>query len=64
MLAQANGKLVDDALSSMLQSNKIAMETISALIFPVARILRFGLLGHAFEMLGKIVITLWALNRL
>ena len=28
MLAQANGKLVDEALSSMLQSNKIAMETI------------------------------------
>jgi len=54
MLAQANGKLVDEALSSMLQSNKIAMETIRAFdISGCTDITGFGLLGHAFEMLGK-----------
>lgn len=54
MLAQANGKLVDEALSSMLQSNRIAMETISAFdISGCTDITGFGLLGHAFEMLGK-----------
>jgi len=54
MLAQANGKLVDDALSSMLQSNKIAMETIRSFdISGCTDITGFGLLGHAFEMLGK-----------
>ena len=31
MLAQANGKLVDEVLSSMLQSNKTAMEIIKRL---------------------------------
>lgn len=54
MLAQANGKLVDEALSSMLQSNKIAMEIIRAFdISGCTDITGFGLLGHAFEMLGK-----------
>jgi len=54
MLAQANGKLVDEALSSMLQSNKIAMETIRAFdISGCTDITGFGLLGHAFEMLEK-----------
>lgn len=54
MLAQANGKLVDVALSSMLQSNKTAMETIKAFdISGCTDITGFGLLGHAFEMLGK-----------
>ncbi|MGZ8236881.1 MAG: selenide, water dikinase SelD [Methylobacter sp.] len=54
MLAQANGKLVDEALSSMLQSNKTAMETIRAFdISGCTDITGFGLLGHAFEMLGK-----------
>jgi selenide,water dikinase len=54
MLAQANGKLVDEALTSMLQSNKIAMETIRAFdISGCTDITGFGLLGHAFEMLGK-----------
>ena len=54
MLAQANGKLVDEALSSMLQSNKIAMETIRAFdISGCTDITGFGLLGHAFEMMGK-----------
>lgn len=54
MLAQANGKLVDDALSSMLESNKIAMEAIQAFeISGCTDITGFGLLGHAFEMLEK-----------
>jgi len=54
MLAQANGKLVDDALSSMLQSNKTAMGTIRSFdISGCTDITGFGLLGHAFEMLGK-----------
>ncbi|MDD2661422.1 MAG: selenide, water dikinase SelD [Methylococcales bacterium] len=54
MHAQANGKLVDAALSSMLQSNKTAMETIRAFdISGCTDITGFGLLGHAFEMLGK-----------
>ena len=54
MLAQANGKLVDEALSSMLQSNKTAMETIRSFdISGCTDITGFGLLGHAFEMLGK-----------
>jgi selenide,water dikinase len=54
MLAQANGKLVNEALSSMLQSNKIAMETIRSFdISGCTDITGFGLLGHAFEMLGK-----------
>jgi selenide,water dikinase len=54
MLAQANGKWVDEALSSMLQSNKIAMEVIRAFeISGCTDITGFGLLGHAFEMLGK-----------
>jgi selenide, water dikinase len=54
MLAQANGKLVDEALSSMLQSNKIAMETIRSFdISGCTDITGFGLLVHAFEMLGK-----------
>ena len=54
MLAQANGKLVDEALSSMLQSNKTAMETIRTFdISGCTDITGFGLLGHAFEMLGK-----------
>ena len=54
MLAQANGKLVDEALSSMLQSNKTAMETIRAFdISGCTDITGFGLLGHAFEMMGK-----------
>jgi selenide,water dikinase len=54
MFAQANGKLVDEVLSSMLQSNKTAIEIIK--IFDVSGctdITGFGLLGHAFEMLGK-----------
>jgi len=54
MLAQANGKWVDEALSSMLQSNKTALETIR--VFAVSGctdITGFGLLGHAVEMLGK-----------
>jgi selenide,water dikinase len=54
MLAQANGRLVDEALSSMLQSNKTAMEIISAFtVSGCTDITGFGLLGHAFEMLGK-----------
>lgn len=54
MHAQANGKLVDAALSSMLQSNKTAMETIRGFdISGCTDITGFGLLGHAFEMLGK-----------
>jgi selenide,water dikinase len=54
MLAQANGKLVDQALSSMLESNKTAMETIRAFdVSGCTDITGFGLLGHAFEMLGK-----------
>ncbi len=54
MLAQANGKLVDEALSSMMQSNKIAMETIRAFeVSGCTDITGFGLLGHAVEMLGK-----------
>ena len=53
MLAQANGKLVDEALSSMLQSNKIALETIRAFaVSGCTDITGFGLLGHAVEMLG------------
>ncbi|MDD1621997.1 MAG: selenide, water dikinase SelD [Methylococcaceae bacterium] len=54
MLAQANGKLVDEALSSMLQSNNVAMEAIR--IFDISGctdITGFGVLGHAFEMMGK-----------
>lgn len=52
MLAQANGKLVDEALSSMLQSNKIAMEAIRSFdISGCTDITGFGLLGHLFEML-------------
>jgi selenide,water dikinase len=54
MLAQANGKLVDQALSSMLQSNKTAMKTIKTFdVSGCTDITGFGLLGHAFEMLGK-----------
>ncbi|TAN70730.1 MAG: selenide, water dikinase SelD [Methylobacter sp.] len=54
MLAQANGKLVDRALSSMLESNKTAMEIIKGFdISGCTDITGFGLLGHAFEMLGK-----------
>lgn len=54
MLAQANGKLVDQALSSMLQSNKTAMEIIKSFsVSGCTDITGFGLLGHAFEMLGK-----------
>jgi selenide,water dikinase len=54
MLAQANGKLVDQALSSMLESNKAAMETIRAFdVSGCTDITGFGLLGHAFEMMGK-----------
>jgi selenide,water dikinase len=54
MLAQANGKLVDQALSSMLESNKTAMETIKSFdVSGCTDITGFGLLGHAFEMLGK-----------
>jgi selenide, water dikinase len=54
MLAQANGKLVDEALSSMLQSNKIAMEAIRSFdISGCTDITGFGVLGHAFEMMGK-----------
>ncbi len=54
MLAQANGKLVDQALSSMLETNKTAMETIKAFdVSGCTDITGFGLLGHAFEMLGK-----------
>lgn len=54
MFAQANGKLVDEALSSMLQSNKIAMETIRSFdISGCTDITGFGVLGHAFEMMGK-----------
>ena len=54
MLAQANGKLVDEVLSSMLQSNKIAMEAIRGFdISGCTDITGFGVLGHAFEMMGK-----------
>lgn len=54
MLAQANGKLVDEALSSMLQSNKTAVEIIKRFdVSGCTDITGFGLLGHAFEMLGK-----------
>ncbi|MDP1771301.1 MAG: selenide, water dikinase SelD [Methylobacter sp.] len=54
MLAQANGKLVDQALSSMLESNKTAMEIIKSFdVSGCTDITGFGLLGHAFEMLGK-----------
>ena len=54
MFAQANGKLVDEVLSSMLQSNKTAMETIKSFaVSGCTDITGFGLLGHAFEMMGK-----------
>lgn len=54
MLAQANGKLVDEALSSMLQSNKVAMEAIRSFdISGCTDITGFGILGHVFEMMGK-----------
>ncbi|MGZ4959734.1 MAG: selenide, water dikinase SelD [Methylomonas sp.] len=54
MLAQANGKLVDEALSSMQQSNKITMEVIKSFdISGCTDITGFGILGHAFEMMGK-----------
>jgi len=54
MLGQANGKLVDEALAGMLESNRIAMETIRAFdVSGCTDITGFGLLGHAFEMLGK-----------
>jgi selenide,water dikinase len=54
MLAQANGKLVDQVLSSMLESNKTAMEIIRAFdVSGCTDITGFGLLGHAFEMMGK-----------
>lgn len=54
MPAQANGKLVDRALSSMLKSNKTAMEIIKGFdVSGCTDITGFGLLGHAFEMLGK-----------
>jgi len=54
MLAQANGKLVDQALSSMLESSKTAMEIIKSFdVSGCTDITGFGLLGHAFEMLGK-----------
>ncbi len=54
MLGQANGKLVDEALLSMLQSNKTAMEIIKSFaVSGCTDITGFGLLGHAVEMLGK-----------
>jgi selenide,water dikinase len=54
MLAQANGKLVDQALSSMLESNKTAMEAIKAFdVSGCTDITGFGLLGHVFEMLSN-----------
>jgi selenide,water dikinase len=54
MLAQANGKLVDQALSSMLQSNKTAMEIIKSFsVSGCTDVTGFGLLGHAFEMMGN-----------
>ena len=54
MLAQANGRLVDEALSSMLQSNKTALEIIKRFdVSGCTDITGFGLLGHAVEMLGK-----------
>jgi selenide,water dikinase len=54
MLAQANGKLVDQALSSMLESNKTAMETIKSFaVSGCTDITGFGLLGHVFEMLSN-----------
>lgn len=54
MLAQANGKLVDQAQSSMLQSNKTAMEIAKSFsVSGCTDITGFGLLGHAFEMIGK-----------
>jgi len=54
MLAQSNGKLVDAALFSMLQSNKIALEAIRRFnISGCTDITGFGLLGHAFEMMGR-----------
>jgi len=55
MLAQANGKLVDAALSSMLNSNQVALQAIRPFdISGCTDITGFGLLGHVFEMLGKI----------
>ncbi len=54
MLAQANGKLVDQALSSMLESNKTALDTLKSFdVSGCTDITGFGLLGHAYEMLGK-----------
>ena len=54
MLAQANGRLVDEVLSSMLQSNKTAMAAIRSFdISGCTDITGFGLLGHVFEMMGK-----------
>ncbi|MBL6985425.1 MAG: selenide, water dikinase SelD, partial [Methylobacter sp.] len=54
MLAQANGKLVDEAISSMLESNKTAMAIIKRFdVSGCTDITGFGLLGHAFEMLGR-----------
>ncbi|HEY5141444.1 MAG TPA: AIR synthase-related protein, partial [Methylococcales bacterium] len=44
----------DEALASMLQSNKIALEAIRGFdISGCTDITGFGLLGHAYEMMGK-----------
>ena len=54
MLAQANGKWVDAAILSMLQSNKTTLETIQSFtVSGCTDITGFGLLGHAVEMLDK-----------
>ncbi len=54
MLAQANGKWVDAALTGMLQSNRTAMDAIRDFdLSGCTDITGFGLLGHAFEMMGK-----------
>jgi selenide,water dikinase len=52
MLAQANGKWVDQALTSMRQSNRIARDAIRPFeIGGCTDVTGFGLAGHAFEMM-------------
>jgi len=52
----------DQALSSMLQSNKQPWNRSNLCCFRLHRYYRFWPSRHAFEMLGKKAITLWALK--
>jgi selenide,water dikinase len=52
MLAQANGKWLDQALTSMRQSNRMALDAIRPFeIGGCTDVTGFGLAGHAFEMM-------------